>query len=125
MKYLSLIILFITTSFSFAAPQRERLFHCLNFGPREHIEELFIVKSSYGQKVFYEVEVPFIPNDHDSVFFRRLNLIEKYRGRVLLFTTGNYRVEIDRVFPQEGKYEAFVRLPRFEVHSRQWMCKDY
>lgn len=104
---------------------RERIFHCMNFGNYERVEELFIVESKLGRNEFFEVEVPYIFNGEEETFYKKLNLIEKYQGRVLLFTTGNYRVKIDRVFPDNGKYKSFVRLPNFEVHSLDWYCKDY
>ncbi len=123
---MTLILLLSTTSFAGLNPKRERLFHCKNFARVIKIEELFIVESRLGSNTFYEVEVPY--NDIDGknlTFFRKLNLIKKYEGRILTFTTGNYRVKIDRAFPIEKKYKSFVRLPKFDIHSTEWFCKDY
>jgi len=127
MKKLSLLILFFfihSIAHAGLNPKRTRLFHCRNFGPAELVEELYIVESVLGRNTFYEVEVPYY-QDGERVFYRKLNLIEKYNGRVLLFTTGNYRVKIDRVFPVDMKYKTFVRLPNFDIHSTNWFCKDY
>lgn len=131
MKSLFLAFITLLCPLSFATsteglnPQRERLFHCVNFGEPELAEELFIVESRLGRTTFFEVEVPYLDGNEEKTFFRKLNLISKYDGRVLLYTTGNYRVKIDRVFPIEKKYKAFVRLPYFDVHSLDWFCKDY
>ena len=54
-----------------------------------------------------------------------INLIKTHGARVLTFTTGNYRVKIDRAMPTEKKYKSFVRLPNFDIHSTRWFCKDY
>jgi hypothetical protein len=132
MKSLSFTILLFLLSYcplAMASEQdsfaRKRLFHCRNFGPNEEVEELFIVRVQKGSRTTYEVEVPYGPLNEKKIFTRSLNLISKYDGRVLLYTTGNYRVKIDRVFPVEKKYKTFVRLPKFDVHSTQWFCKDY
>lgn len=127
MKNLSLLALFfLVHSIANAGlnPKRTRLFHCRNFGAPELVEELYIVESVLGRNTFYEVEVPYF-QDEERVFYRSLNLISKYDGRVLLFTTGNYRVRIDRAIPVELKYKTFVRLPNFDIHSTEWFCKDY
>lgn len=88
------------------------------------MEELFIVESQLGSNTFYEVEVPY--NDGEvKTFFRKLNLIRSHRAKVLTFTTGNYRVKIDRALPFEKKFKSFVRLPNFDIHSSEWFCKDY
>lgn len=98
----------------------------MNFGRIINIEELYIVESKLGRNTFYEVEVPYSDiHRNEQTFYRKLNLISKYEGRVLTFTTGNYRVKIDRAVPIEDKYKAFVRLPNFDIHSTEWMCKDY
>lgn len=128
MKRLSLFLL-ILSSYSLAANEisssRKRLFHCRNFGPELEVEELFISEVTKGSRTHYEVEVPYNIQQKQKIFTRRLNLISKYDGRVLLFTTGNYRVKVDRALPVEKKYKSFVRLPRFDVHSTEWFCKDY
>ncbi len=128
MKKISVSFCILVALISISSAQnlkRERIFHCLNFGEIELAEELFITETTRGSRTTFEVEVPYREAGLDKTFFRRLNLISKYDGRVLLFTTGNYRVKIDRVFPEEEKYKAFVRLPRFDVHSKDWFCKDY
>ncbi|MCR9203743.1 MAG: hypothetical protein NXH75_04135 [Halobacteriovoraceae bacterium] len=128
---MKLFTLFLTTLFLFPSSaglnaKRERIFHCMDFGRVIHVKELFIVESKKGSRTYYEVEVPYKTLDGEKkTFFRKLNFISKYEGRVLEFTTGNYRVKIDRAMPVEKKYKAFVRLPRFDIHSTHWFCKDY
>ena len=108
------------------AAKRQRLFECRNFGSRSTVNELYIVEATLGKKTTYEVEVPYYSQlGEQETYTRKLNLIEKYNGKVLLFTTGNYRVKIDRAIPVEMKYKTFVRLPYFDIHSTQWFCKDY
>lgn len=127
-KYtLLLLIFFVFSNFAQEGlnPKRKRLFHCRNFGNPEEVEELFIVESTLGRNQYYEVEVPYRILNQEKTFFRKLNFISKYEGRVLLYTTGNYRVKIDRAIPVEKKYKSFVRLPKFDVHSTDWFCKDY
>lgn len=102
----------------------ERIFHCHNFGTNESVDELYIVESKKGRVISYEVEVPYQLSGESLKFTKKLNFIPKYEGRVLQFTTGNYRVIIDTVFPVEKKYKTFVRLPFFDVHSTDWFCKD-
>ncbi len=98
----------------------------MNFGRINQVEELFIVKSKLGRNQYYEVEVPYKNfDDEKKTYWKKLNLIETYEGRVLTFTTGNVRVKINRVFPEEKKYRSFVRLPNFDIHSQDWKCKDY
>lgn len=120
-------LLFVTSAFASQENNlsRKRLFHCRNFGEKEEVEELFIAQITKGTRTYYEVEVPYRQSNEIKTFTRKLNLIPKYEGRVLLYTTGNYRVKVDKVFPVEKKYKAFVRLPRFNVHSTEWRCKDY
>ena len=123
----TIFILFCLFSLTISAgltPKRKRLFHCKNFDQIDMVEELFVLESRYGNNKFYEVEVPY--NDgKEKTFYRKLNLITKYEGRILTFTTGNYRVKIDRAIPVEKKYKSFVRLPNFGIHSKKWFCKDY
>lgn len=128
MKIFALLFCTLLT-FSLQAEEkakRERIFHCMDFGRVIHVKELYIVETKKGSKTYFEVEVPYKGIDQvEKTFYRKLNLISKYEGRVLEFTTGNYRVKIDRALPMEKKYKAFVRLPRFDIHSTQWFCKDY
>ncbi len=129
MKIITLLVLATLSFSSFAQLElggaREYLFECRNFGPREEVNELFIVESTLGRRTYYEVEVPYISNGEEKVFSRKLNLISKYDGKVLLFTTGNYRVKVDRAMPDHMRYKTFVRLPNFDIHSTHWFCKDY
>lgn len=105
--------------------ERNRIFHCMNFAQVAEIEELFIVETTKGRNTFYEVEVPYVELGQEKTFYRKLNLLRTYGGRVLTYTTGNYRVKIDRAIPRDGKYKSFVRLPKFDIHSTEWFCKDY
>lgn len=123
-KLLTILCLLLLSLSSHSRTNRERLFHCRNFGQIVMVEELYIVQTKKGTRTYYEVEVPY--NDGvDKTFFRRLNLIKTHGARVLSFTTGNYRVKIDRAMPVEKKYKTFVRLPKFGIHSTEWFCKDY
>lgn len=107
-------------------PKRERLFHCMNFGKIKNVEELYVVKSRLGSNIFYEVEVPYKTFENQAkTYFKKLILTEKYGGRILTYSTGNTRVKIDRAIPVEKKYKSFVRLPKFDIHSKEWKCKDY
>lgn len=107
-------------------PKRQRLFHCMNFGKVKNVEELYVVRSQLGSNVFYEVEVPYKTLENKSkTYFKKLILTEKYGGRILTYSTGNTRVKIDRAIPVEKKYKSFVRLPKFDIHSLEWKCKDY
>lgn len=122
---LTLLMLSSTYADKGLSPKRTRIFHCRNFGQINEVEQLYIVEAKKGSNTFYEVEVPYKQLDEKKVFFRKLNLISTYEGRVLTFTTGNYRVKIDRALPVEKKYKSFVRLPKFDIHSTEWFCKDY
>ena len=127
MKKIILILLCLLSLNSIYAGlnvKRKRIFHCRNFDHITMVEELFILESKLGRNIFYEVEVPY-NNGQDQVFFRKLNLIKTHGARVLSFTTGNYRVKIDRAMPVKKKYKTFVRLPKFGIHSTKWFCKDY
>jgi succinate dehydrogenase flavin-adding protein (antitoxin of CptAB toxin-antitoxin module) len=122
---LLLVLVFAAESFAQLSPKREPIFHCMYEFEDTDIESIFVVKSKLGSNSFYEVQVNASINGERKTTYRKVNLVETYEGRVLTYGTGNFRVKINKVFPVEGKYRSFARIPEYGMHSEAWFCKDY
>ena len=117
----------VFSSFTFAGlkPKREALYSCVNYDTSSEVYGAKIYASSFGQRKFYEIEVLYLDDYKEASLFKKVNLISKYGNRVQSYTTGNYRIKIDRVRADEdGHFWTFARIPDFDVHSQDWSCKD-
>lgn len=112
------------SSFGKLEPKRIALYECAHLKEGTPVERLFIHESTLGARTFYEAEVKLLEMGIESSYFKKLNLISKYDGKILHFTNGNFRVKIDKVQVNEKKYSAFARIPEYEIHSFDWNCKD-
>lgn len=122
-----LVTSFLLLSFkaeAFATPQRLALYDCAYMADDSLVESLSVYDSRLGNRRFYEVGVRLSSAAGVDEVFRTVNLVNEYGGRVQTFGTGNFRVKINRVYPVEGKFRAFARLPDYDMHSEQWTCKD-
>lgn len=124
MKILLTTILISLNSFVWAAPKQKRLFDCAHLDETSIVDRIVISKFTLGRNFYYELEVKLLIQGHEQSYSKRVNLISKYDGRVLHFTNGNHRLKLDRTFPREGKYPAFGRVPEYDIHSFDWLCKD-
>jgi len=122
MKLIILLNLLIASAY--AAPNREMLFECLNYDETSPVVGAFIYQKMLGPNKLYEIEVDMSEDSRQRNFFRRVNLIEIYGGRILHFTTGNFRIKFDRVqVDNQGLFPAFARIPQYGIHSKNWKCK--
>jgi len=121
----ALSALFISSSFAGLTPKREALYNCVNYDESSEVYGLTVYESYFRRgKVFHEVEV-IVDSAETKNSFKKVNLINIYEGRIQHFTTGNFRVKIDRVQKNEdGHMKTFARIPQFEIHSKNWSCKD-
>ncbi|EQC43792.1 hypothetical protein [Bacteriovorax sp. Seq25_V] len=126
MKLSLLLLSTISTLNTYAAPlaKKELLFECPHKKTSSPVDRLFIYKKTLGSKETYEVEVQAYQNGIDKTYSKKVNLISKYDGRILEFTTGNFRVKIDKVRENEDKFWAFARIPEYDIHSFDWSCKE-
>lgn len=125
MKFLIATILISLGPLAWAAPKQERLFDCAHLDETSIVDRVVISKFTLGWNFYYELEVRLQIQGPEQSYSKRVNLISKYDGRVLHFTNGNHRLKLDRTFPQEGKYPAFGRIPEYDIHSFDWVCKDW
>lgn len=105
---------------AYSAVQRTPIYDCVYMGDDSVVESLSVYESKLGRNQFHEVGV----RTHNTETFKKVNLVNTYEGRVQTFGTGNFRVKINRVFPIEGKYRTFARIPAYDMHSENWLCKD-
>lgn len=125
---LSFGLLFVSSSaFAGLTPDRETMYSCKYLDDKSQVEGAMIYKSRFGRgEVFYEIEVLTELDGRESSFFKRVNLVSIYDGAIEHFTTGNFRIKIDRVSADEnGHMRAFGRIPQYQIHSKNWVCKDY
>jgi len=124
---LKLIITFLISYASLAGitPNRESLYNCVNYDNSKEVEGATIYKSNYGSsKEFYEIEVKTLKYGRQSSYFKKVNLVSKYDGKIQSYTTGSFRIKIDKVRKGiDGNFWAFARLPKHEIHSMDWSCK--
>lgn len=125
MKLLIAVILTSLGHLALAAPVEEKLFDCAHLEETSIVDRIVISKFTLGRNQYYELEVKLMIQGMEESYSKRVNLISKYNGRVLHFTNGNHRLKIDRTFPREGKYPAFGRVPEYDIHSFDWICKDW
>ncbi len=114
----------LTASANALAPQRTALYDCAYMNDDSFVEGLTIYHSVLGRREFYEVMVRASVDGDYRETFKTVNLVSTYEGRVQTYGTGNFRVKVNRVFPTEGKYKAFARIPQYDMHSQDWTCKD-
>lgn len=127
MKIFTATLLALVSFGAFAqlTPKREALYQCMYQGSEAtEIESVYVLSSRFGSNHFYELRVDAVVNGEEKITYKKVNLIEKYEGRVATYGTGNTRVRIDHVFPVEGKFKSFVRVPEYGMHSLEWLCKD-
>lgn len=127
MKF-AILVLSMLCTFSVSAqmqPKREPIYHCLYQG-MEHtnIEAVYVIRSNFGKNVFYELFVEAVLDGQEVFSYKKVPLLETYGGRIATYGTGNIRVKIDHVFPVEGKFRSFVRIPEYGMHSNEWFCKS-
>lgn len=129
MKKIIIPILSLITVSTFASldPKREPIYKCVHYDESKFVDSLTIYQSRHGRgDIFHEVQVHVVKYGVESSYFKKVNLISKYGGKIQEFTTGNFRVKIDRVRKDADKHFAtFARIPKYKIHSRDWSCKDY
>ncbi len=125
MKVTLTIFLLINSMLSFSAVREEKLFDCAHLDETSVVDRLVVSKFALGRNHYYELEIKLMIQGIEKRYSKRVNLITKYDERVLHFTNGNHRLKIDRTFPREGKYSAFGRVPEYDIHSFNWVCKDW
>lgn len=123
--FFTLIFFLSTQAYAELTPKREAIYHCMYDLNDSDIESLFVMKSKLGTNSFYEVQVNAFVDGSRKTTYRKVNLVETYGGRVLTFGTGNFRVKINKVYPVDGHYRSFARIPEYDMHSEAWFCKDY
>lgn len=117
-------LFFISSSLFALGPDREALYDCAYMKTDSFVESLTVYHSTLGRREFYEVLVRARVGRDYREKFKSVHLVSTYDGRIQTFGTGNFRVKINRVFPEEGKYRTFVRIPEYDMHSSDWTCKD-
>ncbi|ATH07338.1 hypothetical protein BIY24_05120 [Halobacteriovorax marinus] len=107
-------------------PKRTELYRCVDLADDANVDDAIIYQSKLGSKnVFYEIRVNSLKDGRPVHYYKKVNLISKYQDRVQEFTTGNFRIRVDRVRnATDGNFWAFARIPSHEVHSVNWSCKD-
>jgi hypothetical protein len=121
--YIFLIFCTIFSAHAQMTPQRKEIYHCAPNQAHPEVEGTRIYQSNFGQNKFHEIEVLILKDGMRSSYFKKVHLNSTYGGRILTFGTGNFRVRIDHVYPSRGKFKTFSRIPRYNIHSKQWSCK--
>lgn len=116
-----------STTFASLNPDREALYSCVNYNDSEVVEGAVIYRSQFGKaKAFYEIQLNIFIDGLESTYIKKVNLVSKYEGRVQVYTTGGFRIKVDRVRRDANNhFAAFARFPDYDVHSSDWSCKDY
>lgn len=106
-------------------PKRTELYRCVSLESGTGVSDTFIYESKLGSNLFHEIKVNFIENGREKSYFKKVNLISKYNGKVQEFTTGNFRIRVDKVrLSNDGNIWAFARIPSHDIHSINWSCKE-
>lgn len=123
-KFIFLASLF---SFNTFGAKRNFLFECAHYKTSSPVDYTRIYEVTKGAKTTYEVDVHAFDHHGESSFTKRVNLLTKYDGKILEFTTGNFRIKIDYVRTpiSPGTLWAFGRIPEYDIHSFDWTCKQY
>lgn len=121
-----LAILISTSIYAGMTPKREAIYNCVNYDDSKHVEGVTIYKSRFGNAdPFYEVQVHVLKYGVESHYFKKVNRITKYNEKIQEYTTGNFRVKIDRVRKDsDNHFYTFARIPKHNIHSKDWSCKD-
>lgn len=123
-RHFTFVLIFISIFFSPLSFTREILFDCINLDESSTVWGLQVMEVTRGRRVTFEIDVQHKVQGEYRIFSRKVNLVENYGGRILTFGTGNTRVKVDRAIPiSTGRFKSFVRLPDFEIHSKDWECK--
>ena len=122
MKYLFLIFFLLYSSLTFAA--EKLLFDCIHTKENSNVWGLKIMQMTKGRRTSYRLDVEYIKDGNFQMTSKVVPLNESYGGRILTYGTGNVRVKIDRAMPLAfEKFKGFARLPDFDIHSHDWICK--
>lgn len=126
-SFFILSFLLITSTYAGLDPSREAIYSCRNLDGESQVYGATIHESRFGGgEIFYEVEVLAAFNGEEKSYFKRVNLVSIYNGAIEHFTTGNFRFKVNRVQSDRfGHMETFVRIPKYGIHSQDWVCKDY
>lgn len=103
---------------------REYLFDCAHTDVNSAVERLNIYETTKGVNVYHEVDVVAFENGVEKIDTKKVFLKSKYKGAILEFNGGNFRVKIDRVRANNGYLWAFARVPDYDIHSFDWKCKE-
>lgn len=121
---ITLILIWSSSAVAGLTPKREKLFDCAHLKDNSPVERVYIHKSHFGNNdPFYELEIVVHQEGLTSSYFEKVNLIKIYDGKILHFTKGNTRIKIDLVRKKEEKYFTFARIPKYNIHSFDWVCK--
>ncbi|WP_372651755.1 hypothetical protein [Halobacteriovorax sp.] len=108
-------------------PNRKALYRCVSLNHNSPVDDAYILQSRFGNKrVFHEIKINTLKDGRINSYFKKVNLLSKYDGKVQTYTTGNFRIRIDKVMQaSDGNYSAFARIPSHDIHSKNWSCKDF
>lgn len=124
MKFFFNILILALPVLTAQGGSREFLFDCAHTNNSSPLERLQIFERTKGSNKFFEVDSVAYIGGIEKVSTKKVNLISKYDGKILEFTTGNFRVKIDYVRDNGGYLWAFARVPDYDVHSFDWRCKE-
>ena len=129
MKILLTILSLITiqTTHAGLTPKRKALYRCVSLNHHSPVDDAFIYLSRFGRKSeFHEIKINSLKDGRVISYYKKVNLLSKYDGKVQIYTTGNFRIRVDKVMPaSDGNYSAFARIPTHDIHSKNWSCKDF
>ncbi|PIK15141.1 hypothetical protein [Halobacteriovorax sp. JY17] len=119
-------ILLASSAYAGLTPKRQALYRCVSLDENSGVDDAFIYRSNLGSRnTFHEIKVNSLENGQIKHYYKKVNLLSRYEGRVQEFTTGNFRIRVDKVRSAiDGNFWAFARIPSHEVHSTNWSCKD-
>ncbi len=117
----------IQSAYAGLKPNRKALYRCVSLNHNSPVDDAFIFESKLGSKnIFHEIKVNTLKDGRIHSYFKKVNLLSKYDGKVQTYTTGNFRIRVDKVMPaKDGNYSAFARIPSHDIHSKNWSCKDF
>lgn len=124
MKFFLLITLLALPVIQSQAASRVQLFDCAHTNTSSALERLNIYETTKGRNTYHEIDIVAYESGVERINTRKVYLQSRYDDKVLEFSTGSFRIRIDRVRPNGGYLWAFARVPDYGVHSFDWKCKE-
>lgn len=106
-------------------PQHAPEYICANQDEDSHLLQVRIYKSQWGDRSAYEAHVIFAPPYAHRNFIKSVYQSTSREGKRIIYTGSSFWVKINlHQTDPLGRYMANVRIPSYQVHSKNWVCKS-